>query len=159
MSLVRKSCQSVFRQLKRGAGQVLSGETSILPVMGKWSALAGHSSGFVLHLRKDGRRLELQKTLSGREKFPELDTWSVGSPAGSAISISYVSVRSMRKLAASMFAGMKRRVSAGLSHKGWWRLKSPSQTMSFLAAWPRRWVRCCQCVCKRVRVSECSQAL
>ena len=127
VSLVLNSPQSVCLQLRRGAGLVLSGAMFIFPMIGKWSVLAGRFSGFVSHSTNEGRRLVLQKTLSGREKLPERKVWRVGRPAGRAISISCVSMSSIKGLAASMFTVVKSRVSDGLSQRGWCRMGYPRE--------------------------------
>ena len=146
VSLVLNLPQSVCLQLRRGGGLVLSGTTFIFPIIRKWSILAGRFSGFVLHSTNMGRRLVLQKTLSGQEKLPEQKVWRVGRPVGRTISISCVLMSSIREFAASMFALVKSRVSDGLSQRGWWRLKSPSHTMLSLIASPGRVILFCQWV-------------
>lgn len=50
----------------------------------------------------------LQKTLSGLDRLLVLKVSSVGTPAGSGMSIPKASTRSIRTEAVSKFAGMKR---------------------------------------------------
>ena len=108
VSCVRKSSHLAMRQLKRGVDEVLSGETSRAPMTGKWSVWAGRNCGQVSHSMKEGRRSALQKTLSGREKLPVRKACKVGVPAGSAISMLWVSSRAMSWLAASRLAVVNR---------------------------------------------------
>jgi len=92
----------------------------------------GRDEASTLHLVMLSCRFGVQKMLSRREYLLELMWCKVGTPLGSAITISYSASSSISFSAALCDCLVNRRVSSSLSHSGWCRLKSPAHIMDTL---------------------------